>query len=146
MEEQRTTQQVIAPIAPIPPSLRNPTGKGGFGDNPQNRNPGGWKKEQSISYQYNLLIRLNVQEFRGWIEANPEEKRTMAQDIAYHAVLRARKDLNYLKEITDRVEGKPQQYTDHTTLGKEIAAPAIISTIQPRTTNAQTQTETATGS
>ena len=28
---------------------RNPEGKGGFGDNPQNRNPGGWKKEESIS-------------------------------------------------------------------------------------------------
>lgn len=110
----KTTQQVT------PPEKRNPEGKGGFGDNPQNRNPGGWKKEQSISYQYNFLIRLKVDEFREWLQRHTESERTMAQELAYQAVLKARKELNYLKEITDRIEGKPNQPTDITSGGKPI--------------------------
>lgn len=88
---------------------RNPTGKGGFGDNPQHRSDGRWQKEDSISYQYNMLIRLSVGEFNKWLEKYPEDKRTMAQDVAHKAVMEAREDLAYLKEITDRTEGKPTQ-------------------------------------
>lgn len=29
----------------------NPTGKGGFGDNPQNRNPGGWSKSDTLRFK-----------------------------------------------------------------------------------------------
>lgn len=91
----------------------NPTGKGGFGDNPQNRNPGGWKSEDSISYNYNKLIRMSVEDIKKWLVDNPESKRTMAQELAYNAVIQARKDLSYLKEITDRTEGKAQQTLVH---------------------------------
>lgn len=38
--------------------VANPTGKGGFRDNPQNIGTGSWKKEDSIGYQYNKIIRL----------------------------------------------------------------------------------------
>lgn len=115
METQsKTTQQVT------PPEKRNPTGKGGFGDNPQNRNPGGWKKDQSISYQYNFLIRLKVDEFREWLQQHPESQRTMAQELAYQAVLKARKEIKYLQEITDRVEGKSKMSTDITSNGETI--------------------------
>lgn len=113
--QSKTTQQETTP-----PEKRNPTGKGGFADNPQNRNPGGWKKDQSISYQYNFLIRLKVDEFREWLQQHPESDRTMAQELAYQAVLKARKELNYLREITDRIEGKPNQQTDITSGGKPI--------------------------
>lgn len=131
MDTKSTTQQ----------EGNNPKGIGGFGDNPQNRNPGGWKKDQSISYQYNLLIRLKVNEFREWLQLHPENERTMAQELAYQAVLKARKELNYLKEITDRVEGKPAQSTDITSGGKPIENPLIISTIKPRDVISETQTE-----
>ena len=96
----------------------NPEGKGGFGDNPHHRNPGGWKKDQSISYQYNFLIRLNVDEFGKWLKDHPEKERTMAQELAYQAVLKARKELKYLVEITDRVEGKAPQTMDVNTSGE----------------------------
>jgi hypothetical protein len=99
---------------------RNPKGKGGFGDNPENRNPGGWRKEDSIGYQYNMLQRLTVDEFKKWLVDNPDNKRTMAQELAYNAVLKARKELNYLKEVTDRTEGKAPQSIDVTSGGDKI--------------------------
>ena len=84
----------------------NPKGIGGFGDNPQHRNDGRWKKEDSISYQYNKLIRLTQEEMNNWLEDNPESKRTVAQDLAFGAVIKAKRDFKYLTEITDRTEGK----------------------------------------
>lgn len=105
---------------------RNPTGKGGFQDHPELRNPGGWKKDQSISYQYNFLIRLKVDEFRDWLQKHPEKERTMAQELAYQAVLKARKELKYLVEITDRVEGKAPQTMDVTSGGEPLQLPDIL--------------------
>lgn len=99
---QKTRDQVIP----------NPTGKGGFADNPQNRNRGTWNSDESISFQYNKLIRLNSDGFAKWLEDNTADKRTVAQEIAYNAVLKAKKDLNYLKEITNRTEGMPTQKTE----------------------------------
>lgn len=99
MDKESTTEQV-----PTPP---NPTGKGGFGDNPQNRNPGGWDKSQSISYQYNRIGRMSDEEFA---EFEPENQ---FQKIAYARVKSARDEkfgLADTKEITDRTEGKAPQY------------------------------------
>lgn len=112
MDTKKTTQQDNF--------NRNPTGKGGFQDHPELRNPGGWKKDQSISYQYNFLIRLKVDEFREWLQQHPESQRTMAQELAYQAVLKARKEIKYLQEITDRVEGKSKMSTDITSNGETI--------------------------
>jgi hypothetical protein len=42
-------------------------------------------------------------------QKNPEDTRTMAQQIAFEAILRARKDYKYLTEVTDRTEGKARQ-------------------------------------
>lgn len=110
MNTQKTTKQVKV--------IPNPTGKGGFQDHPELRSNGGWKKEDSISYQYNFLIRLKVDEFRDWLQKHPEKERTMAQELAYQAVLKARKELKYLVEITDRVEGKAPQTMDVNTSGE----------------------------
>lgn len=93
-----TTEQVVP----------NPTGKGGFGDNPQNRNPGGWKKENTISYQYHRFMNMTPDELREWSKT-PNSERTVAMDLAYNRVLEARKSLQDVKEITDRTEGKPAQ-------------------------------------
>jgi len=99
---------------------RNPTGKGGFKDNPENRNAGYWSSEDSIGFQYKKLIKLTVDEFKTWINDNPEKQRTIAQELAYQAVIQARKDLAYLKEVTDRTEGRASQSIDMTTKGEKL--------------------------
>lgn len=101
---------------------RNPNGKGGFSDNPQNRNPGGWKKEDSYSYQLNLMDRMTVKDFKNWLNDHPEDSRTMAQEKAYNAQLKSRKELMWLKEVTDRTEGKASQAVDITSNGQTIGA------------------------
>lgn len=93
-----TTQQVVP----------NPTGKGGFGDNPQNRNPGGWKKEMVFSYQYKRFMNMSITELEEWA-TTPKDKRTVVEDLAYSRVLAARKSLPDVKEITDRTEGRATQ-------------------------------------
>ena len=98
----------------------NPTGKGGFGDHPENQSGGRWSGDTSISHQYNKLIRLSVAEFLDWVKQTPEKDRTVAQELAYNSVVKARKDLAYLKEVTDRTEGKSLQRTDLTSAGDKI--------------------------
>lgn len=99
---------------------RNPEGKGGFKDNPQNRSDGGWKKEDSIGYQYRMLQRLTIEELEKWIDEHPKSIRTVAQDLAYKALIKAQKELPYLKEVTDRSEGKAPQSMDITSGGEPI--------------------------
>ena len=106
MSDQETTQQVKR--------VPNPTGKGGFGDNPQNRNAGGRiTNAESISYWYTFFLNIDVEDFKEWLLKNPEKERTMACELAYNAVVRARKDLKYLTEVTDRTEGKAKQKIQH---------------------------------
>lgn len=96
--------------------VANPTGKGGFRDNPQNIGTGSWKKEDSIGYQYNKIIRLPFKELKNF---QPE---TVAQKIAYQRVTAAISDqgLQDTKEITDRTEGKAPQSIDVTSDGNEL--------------------------
>lgn len=91
-------------------TINNPLGKGGFQERPDDIAKGGhWGADTSISYQYNVLIRLSVNDFMKWIEEHPKDQRTLAQEMAYNAVVKARDDLSYLKEVTDRTEGKAPQ-------------------------------------
>jgi hypothetical protein len=94
--------------------VNNPKGKGGFGDNPQNRADGRWSKDTSISYWYNCLIRLDIKEFESF------KIETMAQQLAYNSIVEAKVELGYLKEVTDRTDGKAHQSTDITTNGETI--------------------------
>jgi len=94
--------------------VNNPTGKGGFGDNPQNKANGRWSKDTSISYWYNHLIRMDLTEFEAF------EPKTMAQQLALNAVIEAKDEINYLKEVTDRTEGRASQSTDITSGGEPI--------------------------
>jgi len=100
--------------------VKNPEGKGGFGDNPQNRASGRWSKDTSISYWYNYLIRLDINEFDAF---NPETK---AQQLAYNALKESESDLPYLKEVTDRTEGKAMQQTDVTSNGQTLTQTPIF--------------------
>lgn len=96
-----TTQQAT----PDKDMNRNPSGKGGFGDHPENRNPGGWNKEESISYQYNYIMRMTPDEYNAFVP------QTIAQKIAHERIKVAvtTAGLNDAKEITDRTEGKAPQ-------------------------------------
>jgi hypothetical protein len=108
--------------------VNNPSGKGGFGDNPQNKADGRWSKDTSISYWYNHLIRLDINEFESF------EPSTMAQQLAYKAIIESKDELNYLKEVTDRTEGKASQSTDITSGGEKItnvAPPIKVTIVKP---------------
>ena len=86
----------------------NPTGKGGFGDHPENRNPGGWRKEVSFSYQYKRFMAMTIPELEAYA-TTPKEQRTVVEDLAYSRVVAAKMSLPDIKEITDRTEGKAPQ-------------------------------------
>lgn len=85
----------------------NPNGVGGFGDNPQNRNPGGWDKNESISYWYNKIGRMSDKEMAEFKPANQNQR------IALVRIERSKRDdkeaLAEAKEITDRTEGKAKE-------------------------------------
>lgn len=81
---------------------RNPTGKGGFGDNPQNRNPGGTPRTD-ISIVKLLLKKL--------AEAEGAE----AEAIADTFIAKARGgDFKFAKEVIDRIDGTSPQKTEIT--------------------------------
>lgn len=97
----------------------NPSGKGGFRDNPQNRSDGRWKKENTISYQYRRFLNMTPDELMDFKNV-PTSERTVAMDIAYSQVLASRKSLPHTKEITDRTEGKAPMSVDVTSNGETI--------------------------
>lgn len=87
--------------------------------NPQN--PGGWKKENTISYQYRRFLNMSPEELEGW-SRTPKSERTVAMDIAYSQIVASRKSLPHTKEITDRTEGKAAQSIDVTSGGEPLKA------------------------
>jgi hypothetical protein len=93
---------------------RNPDGKGGFADNPENINPGGRPKNQeSFTYWMNHFKNLSVVEFLAWQKNTPEAERSVASDLAYSRVFNARKDLTEFKEVADRTEGRATAKLEH---------------------------------
>lgn len=99
--------------------IPNPTGKGGFGDHPENRGTGTWNSEMTFSYQYKKFMNMEIEEFKKWKEKNP--KRTMVQELAWNAVLSARNgNRSDRLEIANRTEGMPKQSTDLTSDGNSL--------------------------
>ena len=94
-----TTKQVIP----------NPEGKGGFGDHPENRSPGGWNPKMTFSFQYKRFLNMPVEQFKAWKDKTSDSEKTMVEELAYVAVLKARTEFRERQEITDRVEGKAPQ-------------------------------------
>lgn len=101
--------------------INNPNGKGGFADNPENRASGRWNKEESIPYLQNKFGRMTLEEFENYNPQTPFEK------AAYESVKRSYIDLGYLKEVTDRTSGKPEQKSDITSGGEKIGISIISS-------------------
>lgn len=100
--------------------VNNPTGKGGFGDHPENRNPGGWKPEYTFSYQYKRFLNMDVKTFKEWKDKTSDKEKTMVEELAYVAVLKARSEFKERQEIANRTEGMPKQSNDLTTNGEKI--------------------------
>ena len=90
-----------------------------FADRPHDRNPGGWKKEESIPYQYNRLMRMSLEELEQWAKEN-KKNMTMAEAIAYKRLVAAIDSLPDAKEVTDRTSGKAKETIEHTVIEQPI--------------------------
>lgn len=91
----------------------NPTGKGGFADHPEHRNPGGWDPKNTFSYQMNRFKNMTITELEEWNKNTPKNERTVAMDLAFKRVFNAQTDLNEYREVADRTEGKAPQTIFH---------------------------------
>ena len=87
----------------------NPEGKGGFGDHPEHRSDGRWSKDNSFTYWMNYFKSLAITDFLTWEKDNPPENRSVASDLAYSRVMKARSDLKNFQEVANRTEGMPKQ-------------------------------------
>ena len=94
----------------------------GFAAHPENSAHGRWNANLTPSYQYKKFFNMERNKFieigRKWrlieipegeLEKYPYENHTMVEENSWLAVMRARDDLAYLKETTDRVEGRPKE-------------------------------------
>lgn len=98
MDEKITSKQVNPP---------NPTGKGGFKDNPQNINPGGRPKNQeSFSYWLNQFKNMSLNEFKDW--ANKNDNPSIAAKAAYNRMVKAVDELREFEVVANRTEGMPK--------------------------------------
>lgn len=100
--------------------VTNPTGKGGFHENPQNRGTGFWDSTKSVSYNYKKFLNMTEADFLAWGKQVPKNKKTMAQKIAYSNMINAPVSLKHSKEVTDRTEGRAPQHIDLTSKNKEL--------------------------
>lgn len=96
----------------------NPTGKGGFGEHPENRSDGRWSKENSYTYWLNYFMKMTKVEFDTY---NPLKRTdmTMAMCGAWSRIAKSSK-LEEFREVANRTEGMPRQTTDLTSNGKTL--------------------------
>lgn len=120
MSNKETTNQVT------PPELRNPTGKGGFGDNPQNRSDGRWSKEGSFAYWFSKFKDMTDDELEQWKKDVPPGQRKVACSLALTRIENAKSKLDEFKEVADRSEGKPKQAIDLTSGGERIQPASVV--------------------
>lgn len=82
----------------------NPSGKGGFADNPQNRNPGGWKKEDTPRYKLEQMMKMTAAELRK-IES---DSTTPLFEKKLSTAIQAG-EWREIREMIQEVYGKPQE-------------------------------------
>lgn len=87
--------------------IRNPDGKGGFKDNPQNINKGGRpKKEDSPTFW--------LRKFLSEVDPKTEDGKIRLQQLAEKLALEAVKGESWaMKEVFDRLDGKAPQTIKH---------------------------------
>lgn len=96
----------------------NKNGVGGFGDNPQHRNNGAWKKTETFRYWFNLFKEMTIEEFDKWQKDNLEDKRTVAADLAVKRIVKSQTDLREFQEVANRSEGMPKQTFETNDVGQ----------------------------
>jgi len=99
--------------------VRNPTGKGGFGDHPENAAHGRWRKEDSYTYNVNKYGRMTDIELQEVILQAKGGELTQFQRAALQTVLDMQKKEGWKKlvDTVDRVDGKALQPVEQTVNG-----------------------------
>ena len=106
----------------------NPTGKGGFKDNPQNIGSGHWKKSDTPRFKLERMMKLSEPELKAVaddIDA-PYFERKLATAIK-------KADWKTIREMTDQVYGQPKQTVDTTVVIPQPLAPVRESDTQSET-------------
>lgn len=100
-------------------TVNNPTGKGGFGDHPENACKGRWRKEDSYTYNVNKFGRMTDIELQEIILKSKAGELTQFQQAALKTVLDMKKDEGWKKlvDTVDRVDGKALQPVEQTVNG-----------------------------
>lgn len=117
----------MATTAQVGKNVPNPTGKGGFADNPQNRNPSGWKKTDTLRYKIEQASFLSTAELQE-IADDPNESALLRK----FAEATVKADWRMIKEITEMLYGKPKESVDVTTQGESINPYAALTTEELR--------------
>lgn len=99
--------------------VNNPTGKGGFGDHPENACHGRWRKEDSYTYNVNKYGRMTDIELQEVILQAKGGELTQFQRAALQTVLDMQKREGWKKlvDTVDRVDGKALQPVEQTVNG-----------------------------
>lgn len=100
-------------------TVNNPTGKGGFGDHPENACSGRWRKEDSYTYNVNKYGRMTDIELQEVILQAKGGELTQFQCAALQTVLDMQKREGWKKlvDTVDRVDGKALQPVEQTVNG-----------------------------
>lgn len=108
----------------------NPTGKGGFGDNPQNRNPGGWRKQDTPRFKLEKMMNLSMKDLEEIVrdEDAPLFERKLAKAIVED-------DWKTYREMMHEVYGTPKQSVDVTSGGEKIKTVVEIIDARSQSTN-----------
>ena len=95
--------------------IPNPTGKGGFGDNPQNRGRGFWKKESTPRFKLEKMMSLSIKDLEVIVrdEDAPLFERKLAKAIVED-------DWKTYREMMHEVYGTPKQTIEQTVIEKPI--------------------------
>jgi hypothetical protein len=102
--QDKTTQQVRD-------MNLNPTGKGGFNDNPQNINAGGRpKNSQRYDYWMQFFKDMEVSKLKTYTVERTEDIMFVAEAQAYQRVVESLKDFKVWQVVADRTEGKAPQF------------------------------------
>ena len=106
--------------------IRGSMPKVGFHTNPENISSGNWKKENSLSYQYNRFKNMECRDFKRLVicyrianipsgkskKDYPYIKHSTCEEIAARRILAGFTSLSDVKEITNRTEGLPISHTE----------------------------------
>lgn len=109
----------------------NPTGKGGFQDNPQNRSNGSWKKEDTPRFKLEKMMGMTEKELETIVKDKDASyfERTLAYAMS-------QKDWKTIREMIHEVYGTPKASVDLTSGGEKIKT--VVEIIDARSTNTNT--------